>query len=82
MAEPLHRAIAALEDADRALHGAWQMLSAICESDYSRDRAAARDRALAAWERNGAVLVELRTSRGVTPSFNEQGKEPRHGNES
>jgi hypothetical protein len=62
MAESLAMAVKALEDADRALHGAWQMLSAIHDSDPSRDRAKARDRAIAAWERNGAAIVVLRAA--------------------
>jgi hypothetical protein len=68
VADALQQAISALEDADRALHGAWQMLSAICDNDPSRDRIAARDRALKAWERNGAALVELRSADGVPAS--------------
>lgn len=60
--ERLDQAIAALERAQRALHGAWQMFSAICETDASRDRLAARDRALAAWERSLGDLIMLRAN--------------------
>jgi hypothetical protein len=35
----------ALRDATTGLDGAWQMLSAICETDSSIDRVKARDRA-------------------------------------
>lgn len=55
------RALAALRDAESGLFRAWQMLSAICESDPSRDRTKARDdaaKALAAVRR--AVLGEAK----------------------
>lgn len=38
-----------------ALRGAWEMLSAICESDPSRDRIKARDRAAETLSRVGGV---------------------------
>lgn len=38
--------IAALKEAERGLHFAWQMLSAICDTDPSRDRISARDRTM------------------------------------
>lgn len=39
----------ALQEAERGVHFAWQMLEAMCanEADYSRDRAGARDKTLA-----------------------------------
>lgn len=71
--ERLDQAIAALEKAQRALHGAWQMFSAICETDASWDRLAARDRAEAAWEQALGALIVLQA-----PSC-ESGQQPGAG---
>lgn len=44
--KPTPEIMGALREAERGLHFAWQMLSAICDSDPSRDRIAARDRTM------------------------------------
>lgn len=46
-AERIRELEEAMQEAERRLFGAWQMLEAICESDFSRDRRAAADKALA-----------------------------------
>lgn len=48
----------ALHDAERSLHGAWQMLDAIASNDYSKDRERAAHRAAEAWKRVGAALEQ------------------------
>jgi hypothetical protein len=53
----------ALEQAERRLFGAWQMLEAICETDFSRDRKAAADKALAGLE---SVRAALSKATGVS----------------
>ena len=50
----------ALEESKNALFGAWQMLSAICETDSSVDRLSARDRAKTAYLAACSALAQSR----------------------
>lgn len=67
-AEPVNaRLLEALRNAEKGLHGAWQMLSAIAECEPSRDRIRAAEKAGAAWTNATAAIAAAEAQPKVAP---------------